>query len=442
MKKLCCLLALLCLFNSLSSAQFILLSSGDSDLVVCGDSETLEVEILLLEEYQGSLQLEIDFPEGILFESGSQTLQSGNANLELSQDDPDKPSFAISIDETLAAGDAIKLELQRKAVCSAIDLVQSGEVLEDVLRLQFTGGEIDDFGDAYEILYGALSVSLAPPQYFAAGIADTQWVEIVNGGLACVSEFVLTQYVPEQEIEMLGAQLGGMDYPYLQDGPELSIEVDASALEQAGFDGCLEPGEALQIGLIKRSGFCLDALDLTYNNWVTWGCSEQQCNNSQSQESNVFVINEAEFINDLIITAEVEPIGECEWQKYRFTITDPSFPSPARVGVDRLELGNRTGITGFQFMGFSDKRLDYRNLQVNGVSTTVSTFTRNLQIVTSMNFSDEFGSLTFEQDTAYVIEFEAGINFGSCGLGKRIEGMPMLELSSVLHTLRVCPISW
>ncbi|MEM7660379.1 MAG: hypothetical protein AAF399_30010, partial [Bacteroidota bacterium] len=113
-----------------------------SEINVCGESETYGVEIL----NAGSVTLtnvtvDVQFPTGITYETGTVTDASGHGWAEGNVSDLSAPEFTVN---DLAPGQTALLQIEAVASMAVRQAILDGEVLRNTLQLTCDQGTIAD----------------------------------------------------------------------------------------------------------------------------------------------------------------------------------------------------------------------------------------------------------------------------------------------------------
>ncbi len=421
-------LALLCLFSKSLQAQFVLTTEQPEDIEVCKEGELLDIKMVATESFSGALSLELELPAGItaVLESGLVTNTAATL-ISSNYSDPGRPSFILETTTVLSPGQAIEFQLKRKGECAAIQVFQEGGIFEDILRLSFDGGEVEDFGSSYELLYGALSIVVPEPHYFAAGVVDTQMVEIANGGLACVENFLYQQTNPDNNIEILSVWLNDLELSFDLDEEYLTVPITSEQLTLAGFPACFPAGSSLQLDLVKLAPACTPAIDIDYVDLVDWGCSGQVCNTAQPQVSSILATDQDLYEKDLIVDWIVEPIDDCGYMQHTINLIDPSVPSNANIEILNFRLGYHIEGWNSNIKPYEQQSLAIDSLRINEVAASFESFNpHTVELAEEMGFLPTDTGYLMMQDSVYQIKFQTGVLYGEYPLRNQFSGCPKL----------------
>ncbi len=422
-------LLLLCLYSTRVQAQLVIQSEQTADLEVCKEGQSLDLKLIATETLTGLINLDFALPQGINTEpEGGAVMNSSATIFAADYTDLQNPAFVLELNEELLPGQSIHFSLIRKAHCTSIELFQDGGIFEDIIRLSFDGGEIEDFGSSYELLYAALSIVVPEPEFFAAGVADTQRVEIFNGGLACVDSLYYHQTSQDSNIELLGVYLNSVALLHEIEENELYVPINASALVAAGYPACLPAGTSITIELIKIAPSCTPAINLNYVDSVEWGCMGQACNSAQAQTSSILVTDQDEYLQDLIVDWQVENLDDCGTMQHTIELTDPLFPSSAAIAITSLQLGHRPSLYSSYSRRFNAERISLDSVSINGVATQyLNDSGLKIRIKEEMGFvNTEQGNLLIA-DSTHIIRFQTGIDYGAFPLDPEITGCPQFQ---------------
>ncbi|PVX52421.1 putative repeat protein (TIGR01451 family)/gliding motility-associated-like protein [Balneicella halophila] len=165
------------------------LSLSPANLEISNGSTELETIVTMTDLSEGfsTATVTISFPTGIAYKSGSLSLVSTNANLQIVESDvsdPQNPVFLITktgSPATFTIADRIGFKVSRYAGCEANDNISS--VFQDEVKVQIGSNIVDKLSDEYNLI--APSIVLSPVSDISASYGQVYQREmtILNAGL-------------------------------------------------------------------------------------------------------------------------------------------------------------------------------------------------------------------------------------------------------------------
>ncbi len=290
-------------------AQSISFNNGvPGQLMVCENGENFTVEFTNTSNaVLNNLDIQILFPDGIEYETGSLTDHSGANVLENNISDLSAVSFSA---DNLNSGNNIHFSFIATASYDAYTGQLNGTIFSNQVVVNYTGGSETDVTDAYNIFYPALSITQVNPMastVFVGGSFD-QVVTVVNGGYGSLSSFVLKNTYDEN-LSLDAINLGTLN----NDRTEIIFSA-ADFVNIGNGDGRFDQNESLVITQTMTANGCNNS-----QNCLTayWGCDSQT--NSSNQKfpfttvslfpPNLSIIPSASFASCVDGSADVQQLA-------------------------------------------------------------------------------------------------------------------------------------
>ncbi len=243
-------------FNNVIPNEIMVCESGE--IFTIGFTNTSNTSLT-------NLEIQVKFPVGIEYVTGSLAEES---NFNVQEDnvfDPSEVSFRAN---NLGSGESIFFSLQAIASYDAYNSQLNGTIFSNQVMVNYAGGSEMDITENYNLLYPALSITQVTPMastVFVGG-SFTQTVTVVNGGYGSLSSFVLKNTYDEN------LRLDAVDKGTLNSNHDEIVFSAADFVNIGNGDGRLDQNESIVVTLTMTAIGCNNA----QNELTTfWGCDGQ-----------------------------------------------------------------------------------------------------------------------------------------------------------------------
>jgi hypothetical protein len=267
------LLFILMNFGLMLTAQDVTINSDvTTELTVCDDSESFSIDLTnnTANTITG-VSLNITFPSGITYVSGSVVETTQNQTYGISESNiADLANIDLAIGN-LPKDSTVSMTFESVAGFAAIAYQNAGNIFRNNMTVSFSGGSETEQSDAYNILYGALSITSVTPQtanVFVGG-TYTRVVTIVNGGFGRISELTLNDIYDSTKIKTTGTNKGIL--AYTNDGATITLSA-VNFATVGNNDGYFDLNETITI---TETIFAEGCDDYQSQINITWGCDGQ-----------------------------------------------------------------------------------------------------------------------------------------------------------------------
>ncbi|UTW63948.1 VCBS repeat-containing protein [bacterium SCSIO 12741] len=237
------------------------------ELTVCQESDTLKVTVYndLSQAFSG-LIVETQLPTGIEYVAGSTRELTSHGLTVLDSSNLERPTFGATF---LGVGDSLKFCLLVKADPKAVNYLQQGNTLRVLTDLQYQGGNAQQYSNAFNLLYPALSITQVSPSTTQVNCGDqvTRTVTVVNAGYGKVDQIRISDVRNDARLSAVSASHGQWNAT----GDTLTLS--SSDFQGIGNnDGFLDPNESILIVQTFQGSGCQDVTVTSEIN-THWGCS-------------------------------------------------------------------------------------------------------------------------------------------------------------------------
>ncbi len=256
-----------------STAQDVTINTDvAAELTVCGDSKSFSID--LTNNTTGTLTsvtLNIDFPSGISYETGSITETTQGQSYGVTESNiSDLSDIDLAIGN-LPKDSTISMTFNASAGFAAIAYQAGGNIFRNNMTVSYSGGSESDQSDAYNILYGAVSITSVTPQsanVFVGG-SYTRQITLVNGGFGRIEALTLNDLYDSTKIKTTATNKGTL--AYTNSGATITISA-AEFLTIGNNDAYFDLNESI---IITETVFAQGCNDHQSQLNVTWGCDGQ-----------------------------------------------------------------------------------------------------------------------------------------------------------------------
>jgi len=252
------------MISLITQAQSITFNSTiPTHLEVCAESKTFTLDFNnVSEENLLGIEIQLDFPTGVEYISGS---LEENSNFGIVESNTSNPhSISLSLNE-LPTEESISIDFDAIAVFSAYQAQLNGNVFNIDMTVNHNLGTDNDNTDPFNILYPALSItSIDPltPEVFV-GETMTREVTIANGGYGSLTSFVFIDS-HDDNLRLDATSIGTLD----QSKGEITF-TSADFMQIGNNDGWLDNNEAITFTQTITAIGC----ESTQSTLTTfWGC--------------------------------------------------------------------------------------------------------------------------------------------------------------------------
>ncbi len=250
-----------------TNAQSISFNNGvPNQITVCENGEKFTIEFTNSSNADFSnLDIQVLFPSGITYQTGSLTDHSNSNIQENSVSDLSAISFST---DDLTTGQTIRFSFTANANYAAYTGQLNGIIFSNQVIVNYSGGSETDITDTYNLLYPALSITKVSPMSSTVYVGGSfnQAVTIVNGGYGSLSSFVLKNTYDEN------LSLDAIDIGTLNNDRTEIIFSAADFVNIGNVDGRFDQNESLVITQTMTATGCNNS-----QNSLTayWGCDSQ-----------------------------------------------------------------------------------------------------------------------------------------------------------------------
>ena len=276
-----------------TTAQISWNNQVSMEVEVCRNSELFTINFT--NESNATLtgiSLSVDLPPGMVYESSSLQGINGPAVSEQNVSDANQPVFNIG---NLAVNDSVEFSIELSASVATIAHQNGGGIFRNNYDLQYTGGNDTHEGDAYNVLYPALSILSVSPSAQAAvsGATVTRQINIVNAGFGPTASFDLHDNPNAANLTLTGSNYGVIN------AQQNKITLGPADFMQIGnFDGLFDLGESIVVEETLTLSGC-DEVTVSSTIHTSWGC-DGQVQNAASAFANVTIEQELPNIKDIV----------------------------------------------------------------------------------------------------------------------------------------------
>lgn len=298
-KPLLCTTLLFSLIAGTAKAQAIISYPEQAgNIVACNQAGQLRVRIDFEEPSGPGTQLQINFPPGISYETGSISVLPGSIGLaEADLSDPNQPIFQLT--GNAANGSFTDLSLQRAGGCQARAFSLSGGIVKDSIWLQADGGTVQENSPSLNT-YNVLSASLSFQYPDGPSSQDTivnntpqfisRRLRLIQGGLGFIRSFthfvVVSDGLQNFQLKHEGTTLPVSDIR----GDTLFYQLDATTHPGIfGEDGKFSNGEQIDLQECFDAAACAQSQNQVKHHAI-WGCSGDICQQAIPVTGTVSVI--------------------------------------------------------------------------------------------------------------------------------------------------------
>jgi len=255
------------LFGNQLNAQAISFDNNVSpEIMVCAAPKTFSIAFTnSTSSALTGVTLNVKFPSGIQYESGSLSNINGGTVQEQTVTNPENITFSIS---NLAVDETINFDLEVSAHFAAYEFHTSGGVFRNTVTLNYAGGSKSEKTEPYNILYPALTITNVDPLSVTAFVGQTftRKVTIVNGGYGELSTFTLKNTY-DDNLLLTGTDKGVLNVAANE------ITFDASDFTSVGDgDSYFEQNESIVVTQVIVAQGC-NSTQSTLQ--AFWGCDGQ-----------------------------------------------------------------------------------------------------------------------------------------------------------------------
>jgi len=273
MKKLFAL-ALFLLTTHLGSAQILQIQSQvPSEIIVCGESTTFEVQIHNISASNWTNpEITIGLPEGISYVNGS---LNEVTNQGLNPQNTALDSALVFTCNTLSPGDSIVFSIDQHATAQAVNHQSAGGVFRNQVNCN-TAPTGSHTSASYNILYPALSILSVSPSTatIISGGSTTRTITLINGGNGRTNQVYLTDERSDPQLS-----LNAIDKGILTGDTIILTGPDFSSIGNG--DQYLDQNESITLTQTLSGTSCND-ITVTSAIKAHWGCDGQQYSSSTS----------------------------------------------------------------------------------------------------------------------------------------------------------------
>lgn len=249
---------LLFAFPIVSVAQSVSITTNSSaELTVCENSKSFTISITndsstTLTE----IALNIAFPQGITYEAGSLTETSGYTNYGVTEDNISNLSSINLNIGNLPKDSTISMVFNARAGFGAIAHQSAGNIFRNNMTVAYNGGTFTGQSNAYNVLFGALSITQVTPlsQSVYVGGTYTRQVKVVNGGFGRIGAFDLHDVYDSTKVKTIATNKGTLN----ADGSKISLTA-ADFASIGNGDGWFDLNESITITETVKAIGCVDA---------------------------------------------------------------------------------------------------------------------------------------------------------------------------------------
>jgi len=260
-------------FSPLLQAQNISFdNSVPPEIMLCENTKTFT--IAFTNESTAALNnvtVNVQFPSGIQYQSGSINNVVGGTVQEQSVSNPENITFNLS---NMPVDGTISFDIEADAHFAAYLFHTGGGIFRNIVMVNFTGGSASIETEPYNILYPALTITKVDPLSVTAFVGQTftREVTIVNGGYGSLNSFVLKDTY-DSNLQLTSTDKGVLN------AAKTEITFDASDFTTIGDgDGYFEQNESITITQTIIASGCNNVQSTLQ---AFWGC------NGQTEASNI-----------------------------------------------------------------------------------------------------------------------------------------------------------
>lgn len=263
-------LLLLGMFNMVQAQDVSLASDVAAELTVCDEAKTFTIDIT--NDSDASLTgitLNIAFPQGITYVAGTIAETTISTSYGVTEGNISNLSSIDLNIGNLPKDSTVSMAFDAVAGFDAIAYQQGGNIFRNTMTVNHNNGSLTEDSDAYNILFGALSITQVTPitkNVFVGG-SYTRQVKIVNGGFGRISALTLHDIYDSTKVKTIATDKGTLNVT----GSQIALTA-ADFMTVGNGDGWFDLNEAIIITETVLATGCVDAQSQLY---VTWGCGGQ-----------------------------------------------------------------------------------------------------------------------------------------------------------------------